>query len=198
MAEPTTRKARKQKNPSLATESTLTGTKRRRVAVRAVNLSRPGAALMALLFEEAGRRGMNQGELADELGVHYSYLSGLRSGTNSVPKIGADLIGKIAAFMGLPRIAVMLAAGQLTLEDFYYAPDAISDYLVQALRTIQTDKVFGPITPPEIFEVSRPIQLLLITLYEEVRKQTLIPGRVTPEKLAERFGAFLATPDKPG
>lgn len=168
--------------------------------MKAVNLSRPGATLMALLFEEAGRRGMKQGELADELGVHYSYLSGLRSGINSVPKIGADLIGRIAVFIGLPRITVMLAAGQLTLDDFYHAPNALSlsNNLVQALHAIQTDKVFGPITPPEIFEVSRPLQLLLITLYEELRRRTLTPGRVTPEELAERLAALVATPDKPG
>lgn len=152
---------------------------------------------MALLFDEVTRRGMNQGELADELGVHYSYLSGLRTGANSVPRISADLIGKIAVFMGLPRIAVMLAAGQLTLEDFYYAPDVLSNYLVQALRAIQTDKVYGPITPPEIFEASRPIQLLLIALYEEARRQTLIPGRTSPQELAERFAVLLAKPTQP-
>lgn len=149
---------------------------------------------MALLWEEAAQRGMNQSELANELGVHYSYLSGLKSGASAIPKIGHDLIGRIATFLGLPRIAVMLAAGQLTLADFYQAPDAISNYLLQGLRAIQTDKVYGPITPPEIFELSRPVQLLLITFYEEVRRRTLIPGRVTPEELAERFAELLAMP----
>lgn len=185
------------KVPEPTSKAASRGSKKGWGVLKGAEMKRPGAPLMALLWEEAAQRGMKQSDLAEELGVHYSYLSGLRSGASAIPKIGPELIGRIATFLGLPRIAVMLAAGQLTLADFYQAPDAIANYLLQSLRAIQTDKVYGPITPPEIFELSRPVQLLLISLYEEVRRRNLIPGRVTPEELAERFAALLAMPETP-
>ena len=79
-------------------------------------LARPGATLLALLLEAANTRGLSMRELAEQgLGVSYGYLAALRNGEKENPNLGDDAIARATAFMGLPKVVVILAASQLRL-----------------------------------------------------------------------------------
>lgn len=150
-------------------------------------LRRPGAVLLGLLIEAANNQGYGTSELAEELGVTYAYLAALRNGKNPIPKIGDELVDRIAAFLQLPKVAVMLAAGQLHPQDFYQQPDIVRHHLMPALKFIQSDSQFGRLLPPSVFNAEPALQHLIITLYEQATGRTLIPTRINPEEIAQRF-----------
>lgn len=127
-------------------------------------------------------------EVAEEaLGVSYSYFAGLRSGEKEIPKIGEDVIAKVAKFLGLPKVVVMLAAGQLRLEDFYQDPNVLGAYLEPSLQYIQRDREVGAYMPPSIYTAEPALQHFVVTLYEKAFGKTLIPSKASLEEIVERY-----------
>ncbi len=116
----------------------------RSAVLRGKELHWPGAPLLALLLEAGHTRGLSIRELAEKhLGITHSHFLLLRKGKRSIPKLGDDTMDKIAEFLGLPRVMVMLAAGQLKPEHFYQQPQMMNQYVERALKFIQTDPEFG-------------------------------------------------------
>lgn len=162
-------------------------------------LSRPGATLLALILEAANTRGLGARELAeDALGVSYSYFASLRNGEKEITKIGDDVITRIAKFLGLPKVAVMLAAGQLKLEDFYQDPEIFQTHLQPALQFIQRDPNVGAHMPASVFTADPAIQQFVVILYEKAYGKTLIPSKVSLEEIAKRYKNLIdgGTPTK--
>ena len=78
------------------------------------DLEREGSTLLALLYAKAQADGLQAQELATEkLGVHPSYLGQLRSRVKSVENISHEFAEACARYLGIPLIAVLVAAGQL-------------------------------------------------------------------------------------
>lgn len=151
-------------------------------------LARPGASLLALILDKANTQGLGPRELAqDALGVSYGYFAALRSGDKEIPKIGDDLVARMAEFLGLPKVAVLLAAGQLKLEDFYHDTEAVHDHMQPALQFIQRDPEIGAYLPVSAFVADPALQLFLIMLYEKASGRTLIPGKTSAEEIVERY-----------
>lgn len=151
-------------------------------------LARPGGTLLALILEAANTRGLSTRRLAPEfLGVTYSYFAGLRNGTKEIPKIGDAVITKTARFLGLPKVVVMLAAGQLKLEDFYQNPEIVQTHLLPALQFIQRDPEIGSYMPASVFTAEPALQQFIVALYEKAHSKTLIPSKVSLEEITERY-----------
>jgi hypothetical protein len=158
-------------------------------------LERPGATLLALLLEAAHVQGLGARELAEKhLGVSYSYFHQLRSGEKLASNLGPEMLDKIATFLNLPKVVVMLAAGQLTLKDFQQEPEAVEQVLEPALRFIQADPRFGPYMPASIFGMTSAERQFIVMLYERATGKTLLPVRATLEETVENFQALSSSP----
>jgi hypothetical protein len=154
-------------------------------------MARPGAVLIALIFQAAKNKNLRPAETCDALGISYSYFTALRNGGKPISKISDEMVDKIAVFLQLPKIVVMLAAGQLKLEDFFYVGEDIDSLLPVALNFIQNDPGFGPFMPLAVFSSHRDLQLFLVMLYEKATGKTVLPARVEPGAAVRRFESLL-------
>jgi hypothetical protein len=153
-------------------------------------LKRPGAQLMNLILTAANDRGLSVEETAKQaLGVSPSYFYSLRNGGKEIPQLGEQHISKAARFLGICRVAAKVAAGQLSLEDFYTEPDIVRDYLRPAMRYIRSDPKLAPFLPATFDDLPPDQALAFVMLYEQAHPgRSLIPGRVSPEEIAKRHG----------
>jgi transcriptional regulator with XRE-family HTH domain len=85
--------------------------------------ARPGGLLMAALLGCAEEREHTQDQVARYLGVHYSYLNQLRNGLRNVSSVSRPFSQACAQYLGLPRLQVLIMAGQITAEDVHRPGD---------------------------------------------------------------------------
>jgi hypothetical protein len=155
-----------------------------------------GATLLALLLEAANTRGLSLRELAEEhLGVTYSHFMLLRKGQRSIPRLGDEIMGKIAVFLGLPKVVVMLAGGQLTLKDFFQDPKVLEEYLEPAMQFMQRDPELGPHMPPSAFTADVQLRRYIVLLYEKATGRVLLPSRTSPSEIVESFKVLEPDPE---
>lgn len=150
----------------------------------------PGGALLAWLFEEANRRGIQLQDLAKKLDCTYGYLAQLRTGRRKVYKISDEFADACADFLKVPRLAVLLASGKIRTTDFYEDPDALEPQLDNALRYIQNDTVWGPFLPADIWNASLGIKQFVVLAFEQVRDRRLVPSKVDPEEIVEAMEEY--------
>ncbi|WP_018234142.1 helix-turn-helix domain-containing protein [Thioalkalivibrio thiocyanodenitrificans] len=168
--------------------ATTKGQKLERVAwttMSDVDIKRTGATLLAMLFQKANERGLSLRELADELNVTYGYLSQLRTGIRQITAISDEFATSCAAFLGMPRISILLAAGRVTTADFTESPQTFETHLENALRFIQRDPDWGPMLPPEIFSASLAMKQFVVFAFEKATGRTLVDIRVEVESLLQ-------------
>ena len=154
----------------------------------------PGAPLLALLLQASNTRGLSMRELAeDHLGLTYSHFALLRKGQRSISNIGDETTAKIAKFLGLPKVIVMIAAGRLKVEDFYRDPALLDQQLGPALEFIQRDPELGLSLPPSAFVADIDLRRFLVLLYEKASGKTLLPNRASTTDILQ---ILQATPSK--
>lgn len=154
----------------------------------------PGAPLLALLLQASTTRGLSMRELAeDHLGLTYSHFALLRKGQRSISNIGDETTAKIAKFLGLPKVIVMIAAGRLKVEDFYRDPALLDQQLGPALEFIQRDPELGLSLPPSAFVADIDLRRFLVLLYEKASGKTLLPNRASTTDILQ---ILQATPSK--
>jgi plasmid maintenance system antidote protein VapI len=154
-------------------------------------MTRPGAVLTMLIFQAAHNRNLQARDACKILGITPGHFSSLRSGAKSFTNITEEFAERIAAFLGLPKVAVKLAAGQLRLEDFFYQGNLIYNQLDAALRFIISDPKFGPKMPASIFSADRDLQAFVVLLYEDATGKVVLPGKVEPQDVVQRFQALV-------
>lgn len=147
-------------------------------------IKRPGAALLVMLLNAATHKQMQLQELAAELGVTYSYLSQLRSGYREIINVSENFLSRAAAFLEVPRLPVLLAAGRVKIEDFY-AVSEIASKIEPALRFIQTDGEIGGSMPATVFLADKQLQLFIVDLYQKVTHRNLLGQPVAYQALNE-------------
>lgn len=155
-------------------------------------LEKPGAALIALLLERAHTYQMTVDELATRIGVSYSYFAWLRRKKDAIPKIGTDVIERIAEFLELPKVAVMLLAGHLKPSDFDQIPQNTKINVENALRFIQSDPVIGPHMPATIFTADLALQQFMVSLYEMASGRLLITSMKSAEEIVALHREYFA------
>lgn len=148
------------------------------------DLDREGSALLAMLYAKAHADGLQAQELATEkLGVHPSYLGQLRSRVKYVENISRDFAESCSRYLGIPLVAVLVAAGQLRERDFR-EPVEEGTLLRQAMEYILRDPAFGPIVTPRLLYQDVAIQRAFVLFYERATGKRLLRGRVTASDLA--------------
>ena len=149
----------------------------------------PGSPLLALLLAEAATRGISIRTLAkDHMNVSHSHLLLLRKGQRSIPRLGPEVMDNIARFLRLPKVVVMLAGGQLTIEDFLPDPSVLNNVLEPALKFMQRDPEFGAYMPPTAFTADVRLRYYMILLYEKATGRVLIPSRTSIADIMGNYG----------
>lgn len=142
-------------------------------------LKRPGATLLALLLRSAHARGITPRELAENhLGLSYAHFNSLRKGHRPISGLGNESIEKIAAFLGRPKVVVMLAANTLQLADFFQSPELLDQNVDAALQFIHSDPDAEMLMPVSAFGVPADLRRYIVRLYEQATGKILLPARV--------------------
>ncbi|MHB1666169.1 helix-turn-helix domain-containing protein [Thiomonas sp.] len=147
-----------------------------------------GCTLLAWLIEAANERGLQLKEMAEAIGVTYGYIHQLRTGIKPIPGLSEKVIDGCAKFLGVPRLAILVAADIVRVDDFYLEPDSLSVYLEPALHLMQRDPEWGAFVHPSVFRAEPKVQHLLILLYEEATNRKLIPTKVNLQGLLDALG----------
>jgi transcriptional regulator with XRE-family HTH domain len=141
-----------------------------------------GATLLQWIIETANERGLQLNQVAAKLGCTYGYLHQLRKGMKPIPGISEQLIDACAEFLGIPRLAVMIAADIVKPTDFYADAEIALSSLDAALRLIRSDPEWGPRCSPAVMDLDNRGKLFVINLYEQARGVQLLPGRANIER----------------
>ena len=144
----------------------------------------PGAALLKLIYEEGFKRGLKISEIAIQIGITPGHLYQLRYGIRPIPNISDALLQRMAAFLQVPRFALLLAAEKMTLADFY-EPTTLEHSIEVALVDMALDPQWAGIIPVSIADADPKLKLLTIRLYEKATGKKLMPFQIFPEDIAE-------------
>lgn len=146
-------------------------------------LARPGSKLLAMLMHRASQLGHRQEAMCADLGVTYGYIHQLRSGTRQVRHISDEFAAACSLYLGVPRLTVLLVSGRIRASDFRDAEAVAPAELRRAMEFISQDLEFAHLVPPQAFELSPALQLLIIELYEKATSRKLLAPGICVESL---------------
>lgn len=134
------------------------------------------------LYRTAAARGQTKTEMAQHVGVTFGYVRQLATGVRLVEQMSGDFCRACANYLDIPPVAVMLAAGRITLSDFLMpeVERAPGWQLTAGLERIAADPMLGCLMPKEVWDAPDTVKQLLVALYEDATKQELMPTRQLP------------------
>ncbi|WP_018234468.1 hypothetical protein [Thioalkalivibrio thiocyanodenitrificans] len=132
---------------------------------------RENLPLVSWLFEEAARQGLDTPGLASLLKVTLGYLEQLKRGVRSTRAISYEFSTSCARFLNVPRVAVLLAADQLSMEDYYASTDSLARDVDRALDVVRRDPEWSVWLPRNIHAADYEVkQLVVIEPPRELRR----------------------------
>ncbi|MDE2252928.1 MAG: helix-turn-helix transcriptional regulator [Betaproteobacteria bacterium] len=150
-------------------------------------LKRPGGVLMAALVRCAAERGQSISQLAEALGYSYPYINLLMSGLRRVDQVSDDFAQACAAYLRVPRVAVLMMAGRLKAEDFFEAHVFKAKAVDAAMRFIEDDPQWGSLVTAELRTAKPESRFCLVKLYESATGRKLLDGELDPRKFGEQL-----------
>jgi hypothetical protein len=149
----------------------------------------PGSALIQLMIRTAADRGLSNREMLTRVGIAKTYFGLLRLGRRPIARLSDESFAKIAEFLGLSRIAVLLLAGRISQSDFSASPRALRHDLRAVLQLMQRDAEYGGLISPAVFAAPPDVQMLIVRLFQDVRGARLLPkGRWSGEAFEQPSG----------
>lgn len=145
----------------------------------------PAALLLAMLYGRAAQLKHTTSDMCAALAVTYSYLSLLRNNHRELDKVGDSLIENAAAYLGVPKLHVMMAVGKVKPQDALTEPTKVGTYLAQAVAHMHSDPVWAPYVPKSLDSAPVDLKFLAVLLFEAATGKTLLPQRKTPEEIAK-------------
>lgn len=156
----------------------------------------PAAPLLSMLYGRAAQLGHSANRMCEELGITYGYVSLLRNNQRDVDKVSDSLVDNLAAYLGVPKLQVMVAAGKVKPEDLFADPPSVDVYLKQAIAHMRGDPVWGPHVAKSIDAVPVEVQFLCVALFEAASGKNLLPQRRTHEDIAEQVRQLAHTRER--
>lgn len=147
----------------------------------------PGNELLSMLRHRANELGHNLHEMTRQLDISYTYFARLRSGKSEIAKISSEFAEACALYLQLPRMAVLMAAGQVKAHDCYGDPLDVISALPRALRYILSHPKYGPLLPIGLIDENPRLQYLVVSLFENATNLKLLPGPITAQQLSEQL-----------
>lgn len=146
----------------------------------------PGARLLELLFDEANRKSMGMQQLAEQIGFSRPNLYALRQKRRSVPGMARHYKEACAEFLGLPYIAVLMAAEVIRPSDFYVPIDDPEREVNTALEFIKRDPLHGKRVPADIQDADFELKLYVVECFEQATGKRLLTNRVSLSREMEQ------------
>lgn len=142
-----------------------------------------GSRLLSWLIEEANKQRLGMAGLALELEMSRPFLYALRQGRRSVPGLSRQRKQKIAEFLGVPMMAVLIAADVVRPEDFEQIAETAEDRGVQreldnALVYMRNDPGWGQWLPNQLENLSDEVKRFLVYAYERATGKVLVPPKL--------------------
>jgi hypothetical protein len=156
----------------------------------------PAAPLLSMLYGRAAQLGHSANRMCEELGVTYGYISLLRNNQRDVDKVGDSLVDNLAAYLGVPRLQVMVVAGKVKPEDLFADPPSVDVYLTQAIAHMRGDPVWGPYVAKSLETTPLEVQFLCVQLFEAATGKVILPQRRTYEDIAKQARQFAAARER--
>ena len=135
---------------------------------------------MATLARCAQERGQSLPELAEQLGYSYPYINLLISGARRVDQVSDDFVDACAAYLGVPKAAVLMMSGRLKAADFFGPGDVHAGAMDAAMRHIESDPAWSPLVTAELRHASNESKFCLIKLYEAAAGKKLLADQLDP------------------
>lgn len=142
-----------------------------------------GGPLLGWLLEECERRGQTRREMADDLGVTYSYVHQLRSGARQLGHISPEVTAACARYLGVPPIVVKLLAGVVPMSDFLWPAQSEEDVMNRALDTMKVDPVARALLPADVKSLPLSARRAIVLMYAESSRQDVLGVRHLPDVL---------------
>lgn len=142
-----------------------------------------GGPLLGWLFDECDRRGQTRKDLAEELGVTYSYLYQLRCGVRQTRHLSSEVAGACARYLGVPPVVVKLLSGVLPMSDFAWPAQSEEDLMDRALDNMKLDPVARTLLPPEVKALPLEAKRSIVLMYAESSRQDVLGVRQLPDVL---------------
>ena len=150
----------------------------------------PGYKLVQMLFERGAERSKSMAEMADEIDVGLSTLSHLRTGRRLASQLDKDILKRMAEWLGIPPLAAMMLAEQVTLKDFYGPVGKLEEDIKRAIKYIRSDGDWGNLAPRGLDSWDDESKLYVIWCYEQATGTKLLGGGVNYADLLEQLRAF--------
>lgn len=142
-----------------------------------------GGPLLGWLFEECDRRGQTRRDMAEELGVTYSYIYQLRCGVRQTRHLSPEVASACAKYLGVPPVVVKLLAGVIPMSDFVWPSQSEQEVLDRALDTMKRDPVARTLLPSDVQSLPMPAKRSLVLMYMESSRQDVLGVRHLPDVL---------------
>ena len=155
-----------------------------------IGKSTPGYKLVKLIVEQAIEQNLTMTEVAGITGISSSTLSHLRRGRRFTTALERDIIDRLAEWMELPVIAVMILGEQVRMEDFYSPKEDMDEAVERAMRFIISDPDGGAMIPKAALDGDREMKLYTIWCYEQATQARLLSGGVDIDALLKEMKAF--------
>ena len=142
-----------------------------------------GGPLLGWLFDECDRRGQTRRDMADELGVTYSYVYQLRCGVRQTRHLSPEVAGACARYLGVPPVVVKLLAGVIPMADFVWPSQSEEEVVDRALDTMRLDPVARTLLPAGVKSLPLTAKRALVLIYTESSRQDVLGVRHLPDVL---------------
>lgn len=152
--------------------------------------TRTDDVLMQQLLHRARVRQHTLKQLSSYLGISYERLTQLRARNRPFTHTSRDVLRKVGSYLGIPVVLVLAHAGHIQLTDFAW-PEPSTSKLEDALRSLQSDPLFGAFVPRELETAHPAVQLLVVFLYERLTTEPRAGWRAAAW-LTELEGAIAA------
>lgn len=157
-----------------------------------IDKTTPGYKLVKLIVEQAVEQNLTMTEVANLTGISSSTLSHLRRGRRFTTALERDIIDRLADWMELPVVAVMILGEQIRMEDFYSPKEDMEEAIERAMRFIISDPDWGAMIPKAAIEGDREMKIYTIWCYEQATQARLLSGGVDIDALLKEMKAFRA------
>ena len=139
--------------------------KRRAVSVRNLSENR----LIRMLQLKMAEEGCKTTEMAQRMGVRYSYLAALVNGNRDIKSANRETFEAFSKLLEIPVAQAYLMAGKFTPGDFV-TPGTRSKKVKHVFELIKKDPQFKGILPEDVkFDgVDKDLLLLIVLLYCEL------------------------------
>lgn len=128
-----------------------------------------GAALCRAISTRISELGMAQKEAAKKVGISEEYFSLLLGGERWFGTVAEDKLHRIADFLNVPLISVMMLAEMIQPKDFYRS-STLESQVESMFDVLEKDKRFVMAVPSraEWGKTPLPVKLMCVILYQQV------------------------------